>query len=163
MPVYSKVINNEAILKLVSRYNCHNILVIGCGGCMNESLAYDGGMCICKDGTEIPYATIVELDRIKKLLCDHHYTVEIKYYEGVKGFLCMENVDDCRYGLQGNNQPDIILVLSCLSGLYALREKLPKYNIMCITETKGGLSYYYKDEKGSRYIVKEKSKITPME
>ena len=164
MPVYSKVINDEAILDLLSKNNtCHSILILGCGGCMNESLAYDGDLCIYKDGTESPCATITELNRIRKLLGDHHYSVIIKHFDGVKGFLCMDNVDDNDYGMNLDIQPDIILVLSCLSGHYALKNRLPKSNIICITEIKGGLSYYFKDEEGTRFIVKEKSKITPME
>lgn len=175
MPIYSRVINDEKILKLVSINECHNILVIGCGGCMNESLAYDGDLCIYDGENESPFATITELNRIKQLLCGYNNSVDIKYFEGDKGFLCMNNVDESGDGFlcmnnvvestfesRKENRPDIILVLSCLSGYYALKERFPDYNLMCITEIKGGLSYYYKNEKGKRLIVKEKSKVTPV-
>ena len=155
------MISNESILELVSKDNCRNILIIGCGGCMNESLAYDGDLYLYKKGIEGPYATINELNRIKQFLCNHHYSVEVKWFKAPNDILCTSNIDACKNEMDWNVQPDIILMLSCFSGLLAWKARFPEHNIMCITEAKGGLSYYYKDEDFTGKIVKEKSMITP--
>lgn len=38
MPVYSEVLDDNTIINLVRDYK--NILLLGCGACMNESLAF---------------------------------------------------------------------------------------------------------------------------
>ena len=137
--------------------------IIGCGGCMNESLAYDGDLCIFKDGNSLPAATVHELNKLKEYLHKNNYSVETKYYDDINGFWCMRSIDCQDYDLSWNIQPDIILVLSCPSGQHALSEELSGYTVIGITETLGGLSYCYRDVAGDRFIIKEKSRVLPIQ
>lgn len=42
MAVYSEIISNDKILSLMPP-SAHSILIVACGGCVNESLAFKNG------------------------------------------------------------------------------------------------------------------------
>lgn len=56
MPVYSEVLDDNTIINLVRDYK--NILLLGCGACMNESLALknDTPIYINENNSSIPYS-----------------------------------------------------------------------------------------------------------
>jgi len=82
MPVYSEVFSDEEIINLIGdRY--HNILVVGCGSCMNESLAYlhDSSIFVKgNDKEDIPHSVIVEIQRITNSLKKKVITQTIWFY-----------------------------------------------------------------------------------
>jgi hypothetical protein len=161
MPIYSETLNDYQILRMIGRKH-KRILVIGCGACMNESLAFKYNIPLYVDNLETPSATIIELKRIKKMLIDNGYQVEIKYYNSINGFYCMTNVSVTEYPLDRSCSPDVILVLSCNSGCEGLRDKLPTAKIIRITELIGGVTYGYKDVDCQRIIVANESMVIPM-
>lgn len=161
MPIYSETLSNEQILRILGN-KYQRVLVIGCGACMNESLAFKHNMAIYKNNLEIPYATIAELQRIEKMLTDNGYQVEIKYYEDIDGFYCMTNISIDEYPLDWVISPDIILLLSCNSGCEGLRDRLPNTKIIRITELIGGVPYGHRDNNGQRIMVANESTIVPI-
>ena len=129
---------------------------------LKDDFEWTGG-CIFKDGNSLPAATVHELNKLKEYLHKNNYSVETKYYDDINGFWCMRSIDCQDYDLSWNIQPDIILVLSCPSGQHALSEELSGYTVIGITETLGGLSYCYRDVAGDRFIIKEKSRVLPIQ
>lgn len=69
MPIYSKSIQNKEILNILkNKYK--KILLIGCGACMNESLAYLYDLPLSVKGERdeyYPVPVIKELNRIEKM------------------------------------------------------------------------------------------------
>ena len=47
MPVYTELLSDDEIISIVPK-NYHNLLIIGCGACTNESIAYKYGYPIFK-------------------------------------------------------------------------------------------------------------------
>jgi len=161
MPIYSEILNDESILQIL-RDGYHQILIVGCGACMNESLAYKHNLPLYIDNSNMPYATIHELHRIKELLTKNGYQVEIKYYNNIDGFFCMTDIAADEYPLDWEQHPDIILMLSCNSGCEGLRDRLPDTKIVKITKLVGGVPYGHRVVAGKRIIVAEESTIIPL-
>lgn len=89
MPIYSEVIDDKSILQILQdKYN--KVLLIGCGACMNESLAYKYDMPITKDSSSVPFATACELARLAKLLSENGFIAETKFYNDIDGFFAWE-------------------------------------------------------------------------
>jgi hypothetical protein len=154
LPIYSETISNENIIRtLGDKY--HDVLIIGCGACMNEGLSYRYDVPIYNGSPSVPSATVAELGRIAEMLIANGYQVETKYYEDINGFYCMTDVSSDAYPLDWTGTPDIILMLSCASGCEGLRSRLPKARIVKITELIGGVSYGYIDKDDQRVICKE--------
>ena len=156
MPVYSETIENDKIVnKLKNKY--HNILIIGCGSCMNESLSYKYDTPIFEDTTtEFPYSTNKELERLTNILLDNGFNVECKIILPHSKLLCM------RDNQNGENdfflkKPDVILALSCPAGLFGIRTSIKNIPIIRITEQHGFLSYLYKEQNKQRWINKDLS------
>lgn len=60
MPVYSEVLNDDVLIQKVGKKH-KDILLLGCGACMNESLAYKNDSQIFVNdeyGNKIPYSNI---------------------------------------------------------------------------------------------------------
>lgn len=161
MPIYSETISDENILRIL-RNKYHRILLIGCGACMNESLAYKYDKPICKDFSDVPYATVSELDRIAKMLEASGYEVETKHYNDIDGFFCMTDIAIDMYPIDKFHSPDVIMILSCDAGCLALRDRLPEAKVIKIANQIGYISYGYIDMAGQRIIVKGESAILPL-
>ena len=161
MPIYSNTLSDESILRIL-RDKYHNILVIGCGACMNESLAYKYKLPIYNESPDIPYATVHELGRISELLSKNGYSVTTKYYNDINGFYCMADVSVDRYPIDWSEKPDIILLLSCNAGVDGLQDLLPSVNIVRITELIGGIPYGFNDKGNQRVMDEIETTILPI-
>lgn len=160
MPVYTEILSDDEIMRVVSE-KYKRVLIIGCGACTNESLAYKCGYPIFKikdDEKVYPYATFTELKRIQILLEERGYDVSIKYYEDIDGFFCMKDINRDDYVLEWTQMPDVILCLCCPCGIAGLRKVIDGIPLVGISRLKGVLSYSYRDIEGAREIVFEKSK-----
>lgn len=161
MPLYSEVINDESILNILQdKYQ--TVLLIGCGACMNESLAYKYDLPITINSTSIPFATVNELTRLADLLKKNGYYAKIKFYNDLNGFFCMENISVDNYPVENLDSSDIILILSCNAGYMALCDKIPYKKIIKITKPLGSIFYAYEDKDNQRKIVKSESQIIPL-
>ena len=171
MAVYSKIYEDEKILELSSNYK--NILLLGCGGCANESLAFTNhtpiyvvakeknvGSAIEKSEV-IPYSVKNECERIKQLLEEKDHHVLYSLIPLSQNTLCIRH-SGAKYCFNPNNQfvPDVILTVSCSAGAYGIYEdvnkSVPVYSIM---QSCGQLAYYYEDLSGERKIVYDKSDV----
>ena len=163
MPIYTEIMSDSQILHLIPT-QCHNIFLIGCGACTNESLAYRNDLPIYKEciGAPYPYATSIELSRIKKLLQKNGFFVECKYFDDISGFLCMNHLGQNDYSLEWNELPDIILCMCCSSGYAAIKKAIPTILVETVSQIKGVISYSYKDIGNTRIIVKEQSVVVPI-
>lgn len=163
MAIYSKTLCDEQILALIPEQS-HHVLIVACGGCVNESLAYDHETPIVVldvDGTEIPQASLIEAQRISKMLIYKGYETEIKLLNGDLPVLCI--FSDEREEILPPNRLDVILTLSCISGSIGLRT-LTNVPVFSITKQAGYLSYTYaKDKEGNKIMIKERSQITGLD
>jgi len=160
MPVYSETISDERILRILGN-KYRRVLLVGCGACMNESLAYKNDLPIYKGSPDFPYATAAEVSRIEKLLKTNGYEVEKKTYDDIDGFYCMTDISSAKYPVDWTITPDIILILSCGAGLLAIRDKLPEMQVMKIAKQRGYLSYGFNDTNDQRTISKSDSAVIP--
>lgn len=174
MAVYSKIIDDHSIIKAINNHE-KNILIIGCGGCINESLAYTNERPIFKapEGKMLteepyPYAVHVELIRLKALLeqegfnakCFESY--ELRDEGCDEGFLCIRK-SGISFDLIGKFKEfkiDKILTVCCGAGTYGIKDdygkNIPVYQI---TKPFGMIAYSYKDVDNARYIDYEHSKL----
>jgi hypothetical protein len=161
MAVYSKTLSDDEILALIPMASKKRILIVTCGGCVNESLAYDNDIPIfvCdKNGNNIPHASYVEAVRIADLLKRNGYEASIKLQDGELPVICIFSAEENGI-LKVETTPDIILTLSCLSGAILLRT-LTQIPVYAITKQVGYLAYTYTtDKNGNRVIIKERSQI----
>ncbi len=154
MAIYSETMNDENILSLIPN-GAKNILIVACGGCVNESLAYDYDIPILSDSK--PYASNVEATRISNLLTHNGFSTEIKLLDGDLPVLCIYSSENLRAFLETSFDFDNILALSCKSGALGLRGITDK-PVESITKQIGYLAYTYKDDDGKRNMIKELSK-----
>ncbi len=171
MAVYSKIYEDKKILELSSNYK--NILLLGCGGCANKSLAFTNHTPIYVATKEenvesaiekseiIPYSVKNECERIKQLLEARGHQVLYSLIPLSQNTLCIRH-SGAKYNFNPNNQfvPDVILTVSCSAGAYGIYEdvnkRVPVYSIM---QPCGQLAYYYEDLPGERKIVYDKSDV----
>lgn len=174
MAVYSRLMDDTTIINLVSgKYT--NILLIGCGGCINESLAYTNHQPIFRaphgkslEEEAIPIATRAELSRIRDLLETNGHSVrvfeshELKKYETIDGFLCIRNSVK-QFDLMGffsDFSIDVILTICCGAGTFGVVEDYGNdIPVLQITKPFGMLSYSFIDEEDVRYIDYKNTKI----
>lgn len=161
MPVYSKTIEDAQILQLVQgKYS--RIFLIGCGACMNESLALQNDLPITESLEEskiAPCATAYELRRIANILTDHGYQVEIQYFNDIDGFLCTSEIGHQSHKICWTKNPDVILALCCSAGFHAIKEQFSDIDVIKITRQIGLIMYSFSDQTGKRIIDAEQSKI----
>lgn len=171
MAVYSVIFQNEKILELSSGYK--NVLLLGCGGCANESLAYlnhmplyvaskgkDLGVAI-ETADAIPYSVKNECERVKKLLETNGHFVVYFLIPLSQNTLCIRHGGE-KFNFNPDSQfvPDVILTISCSAGAFGIYEdvgrSIPVYSIM---QSCGQLAYYYEDLSNERKIIYEKSAV----
>lgn len=173
MAVYSVILEDEKILEICSNYK--NILLLGCGGCANESLAFSNHTPIYtiknQDDKEkenvidelkaIPYSVKIECERIKELLKVNGHFVKSILVPLSQNTLCIRH-DGVKFNINPNCEflPDVILTISCSAGAFGVSkdvgEAIPVYSIM---QSCGQLAYYYEDSGTERKIIYEESKI----
>jgi hypothetical protein len=162
MAVFSEIKADSIILgKLGDRYK--KILLVGCGGCTNESLAYTNHLPIFDEfeGQRISAATKYETDRIKELLENNGYKVEITLIPLSQNALCIRH-DGEKFQMNPNSkfEPDVILAMRCLAGAFGIHSDIEgKIQVMPIMEQKGQLAYYYEEKDKKTIIVYEKSAV----
>lgn len=154
MPVYSKVIEDKQIIELV-KDKYQNILILGCGACMNESLAYTNDTPIHYNSK--PYSIIQELKRLSAMLNQEGYKVKYDVIPEGSNTLCMRKIGANSFTLA--QKPDVILMLSCPSGIFGLKSILIDTSIISISKPFGFLTYAYKDDGDKKVIIKDKSKV----
>jgi len=177
MAVYSKVMSDATIINLIPCKS--NILIVGCGGCINESLAYTNRHPIFTapegktlDNAAIPIATRYELNRIKGLLEVHGHTVrvfesyELKKDNGNDGFLCIRKSGKAfdLFGSFSDFPIDVLLTLSCGAGTFGINEDYgEEIPVLQITKPSGMLSYSFIDRENVRHIDYNHSEVIKYE
>lgn len=161
MAVYSEVLDNQKILTMLkNRYK--RVLIIGCGGCMNESLAFKNHLPIFKMDDSlnfIPFAVTQEMIRISIFLKLHEFEVNSFLINEGMPVLCIYSDQNDVFFFEDRNKPDVIVALCCAAGLVGLNAKFrSKIPVLHITKQLGQIAYSYKDLNGERIIVYNKSK-----
>ncbi|GHV93296.1 hypothetical protein AGMMS50268_37990 [Spirochaetia bacterium] len=160
MAVYSEVLTNEEILSSIPK-TCKNILIVACGGCMNESLAYKNNVPIFKqdeNNSMIPFASKVEADRISTFLLHNGFDVRIKMIADGMPVLCIYSAKNEIAFFERSFRPDVILALSCKAGMFGLENNFD-IPILPLTKQLGFIAYAFDDIGGERIIVNEQSKV----
>lgn len=153
MPNYSTVFSDPKILQITKFQSVKHILVLGCDGCMNESLAYTNHKPLLLHGEkEISAAIEEECQRIVDLLEEHGYSAEMKVLTNSDNALCLRNSALRKFNLSEFRKPDIIFALCCPAGYWGLKQSLPDECIIRITKFKGTISYSYIDD-GKKKIM----------
>lgn len=171
MAVYSIIFDNEKILEISSNYK--NILLLGCGGCANESLAFFNHTPIYTIENEgnlenaieelkaIPYSVKRECERIKELLELNGHSVISILVPLSQNTLCIRH-NGAKFNINPNIEfvPDAILTISCSAGAFGVYEDVEKtIPVHSIMQSCGQLAYYYEDSNSERKIIYEKSEI----
>ena len=154
MPLYSKTIPDAEIKqRIVGKY--HNILIISCAGCMNESLAFDNSLPIFSlvNGEIASFPAIeAECRRIAALLAHEGIHVEYQVIPTGTNSRCIINLDEPLYVLDNNQSFEAVLVLSCPSGFQDLYKRfaVPVY---IISEQIGMINYTFTEINQCREII----------
>jgi hypothetical protein len=161
MPVYSEVLSDQEILKTVR--NCYqNVLVIGCGSCMNESLSYLHDLPIfTKDnnGNNVPFSVLSEKKRIVDMLNNEGFHANYQALLPHSNTLCQIDNDKEIYQLSVNSDTEIVLAVCCPAGIIGLKTGV-EIPIIRITKQKGFLAYRHTDDSdGVRRMIQEHSKV----
>ena len=162
MPVYSEVLEDQEILNFV-RGKYTNVLVVGCGSCMNESLSYlhNTPIFIKEGNDDIPYSVHNEAERLTTMFNAEGINSTYIIIPKGKNARCMINLDEDIYQLSMDSHPDVILAMCCPSGVHGLVSSSNGVKIIKITKQCGFLAYSYRiNNEGTHYIVKEKSSIS---
>jgi hypothetical protein len=154
MPVYSKTIEDKKIINLV-KDKYQNVLILGCGACMNESLAYTNDTPIYDNSK--PYSIERELQRVANILSQFCLKVKWNVIPEGSNTLCMRKIDSSSFVLE--EQPDVILILCCPSGQFGLKSNVTNVPIIGISKPFGFLSYAYIEDGTKKVMVKDKSKV----
>ncbi len=162
MPIYSESIQNDEILNILgNKYK--KVLLVGCGACMNESLAYLSDLPLSVKGERneyYPVPIIKELKRIAKMLGERGYEVDYQYIPEGSNSLCMIDSTKEIYNVSLESKPEIVLVLSCPAGREGIKTTIKEIPVIQITRQKGFLFYKYETNfDGSRNIIKKESKV----
>jgi len=154
MAVFSDIISDQKILVSIPDES-KKILVFVCGGCVNESLAYIKDTPILKN--DQPFASKMEAERISNLLTQKGYDVRIEVLDGAMPVLC---IFDDLFPLANDDQfvPDVILALSCHSGVAGL-EMLQSKPVIPLTKQIGYIAYTYEDIGNERIMIKSKTVV----
>lgn len=148
MAVYSEIYKNEEILNILdNKYD--RVLLIGCGACMNESLAhlYDLPLSIRGDRDDIlPIPIINELKRIAVMLEENGYRTEWKYIPEGSNSLCIIDTTKELYHISFGSEPEVVLLLSCPAGREGIKKTFEEIPVINITRQKGVLFYEKKDD-----------------
>ena len=158
MAVYSETISNDKLLSRIPE-SAKSILIIGCGGCLNESLAYRNDYPVFEitENGRIPYATKMELERISAFLRSKGYKTETKLIAQSKELLLCIVSEDYECEMKKREiEPDVVLALCCNGGQLGLGLSF-HVPVISVTRMVGCLGYVYKETATKQTIIKEKS------
>ena len=165
MAVFSIIFPVEKILSLIQR-KYRMVLVVGCGGCNNESLAYVNNWEICDHvDASIGRATARELDGITSVLTENCFEVKSTAVPlgGVNAVCIRHDGNQFNYNPHPNVKPDVILALCCAAGTFGMRDDLraagDKIHIFQITSNAEQLAYYYFVKDNKRWIDYSRSRV----
>jgi hypothetical protein len=162
MPIYSEVLHDDEILRIVS--DKHNyVLLLGCGGCMNESLAFyhRQPLTILDDnGLPIPYAVKEELERISSMLNRNGIKTEYRFIPEGTNSRCMIDCTKGVFNAANDIHPSMIMAVCCPAGVRGLRLTYDNIPIIKVTKQRGFLFYVYMTKNdGTREIVIDESEV----
>lgn len=156
MPIFSKVVSDNRICDMIDR-GYKKVLLLACGGCMNESLAFANSLPLRLNEERAMFPPIeAECLRITNMLCGDGFTVDAIILPSGSNARCIRNLNEEQFALPDGLSPDIILVLSCPSGFRGLSTLIKDIPIYNITEQVGMLYYKYEDDGKERKIVSGK-------
>lgn len=158
MPIYSRVISNAKIQEIV-HHKFKKVLLLACGGCMNESLAYDYHLPIAihDQGQDIYPAIQYECNRIISMFRYLGIVSDFRVLPSGSNSRCMINLNAPLYSpsvdLFEKKQYDAVLVLSCPAGFIGISQQYIGIPIFIITDQKGMLRYTYDDNSRTVNIM----------
>lgn len=161
MPLYSRTFSDAEIVDLV-RNKYQSVLLAACGGCMNESLAFDHYLPITAYTHENKRHPAIEAEcvRISRVLNDIGVSVDTLIFPAGSNSRCIINLCAPQHpilpsDLQGAIY-DAILMLSCPSGFTWISRQAYDIPVFNITRQKGMLSYTTNNDNGNINIVNGK-------
>lgn len=160
MPIYSKTISDEEIMRLI-KPDYKMVLILACAGCMNESISFDTGLPIIKtecDHKSFP-ALESECSRISDYLSKHGIATNIRILPSGSNSGCIVNLDEPHYPIPADSTYDAVLVLSCPAGFFDISKIIDSLPIFIISRQIGMLNYRYFDD-GCRRVITH-GKISP--
>lgn len=123
LPIYSRTISDSELLNTIPE-GSERILIVACGGCMNESLAYDHHTPITQkleDGNLVAYSVRAEAERVANILNCNGFTTKIVMPSHNMLVLCISGEENYIELFKLDYKPDCVLVLSCDAGVMAVR------------------------------------------
>ena len=156
MPQYSQILSDEIILNMVKPYY-KKVLLLGCGGCMNESLAFLHSCPLVVHGKKDTFPALEsELNRLVELLNNNGLSAKTLILPPESNLNCIRNIHGERFSLPKALPIDVILVLSCPAGQGGLLRTLKNIPMINITKLTGELYYKFLDDGKKRIIVNGK-------
>lgn len=160
MPQYSEILSDENILNMVKPYY-KKVLLLGCGGCMNESLAFLHSSPLVAHGSKDTFPALeFELNRLSKLLESNGLSTKTLIIPPGSNLNCIRNIHGTKFTLPKDFNIDVILVLSCPAGQGGISKTLKNIPLINITKLSGQLYYKFLDDGKKRIIVN--GKIWPL-
>ena len=153
MSNFSSVISDSQILEIVKTKEARRVLILGCNGCMNESLALTRKKPLMNYKKEVPYEPIFsECDRICNLLDKNGITSSFEVLGRENNALCIRDNNQDDYSLSEENLPDLVMIMSCPAGIWSMKECLSGVAVVGSTEYKGVFSFSYIDDTEKKEI-----------
>jgi len=150
MPKYSELLPDNEIVSMLGPQD-KNVVLLACGGCINESLAFKYSMPIISYGDKETYPAIEsECKRLTRLLTDNGVLVTTFYLP--PGTKCIRDLDDKPFLIPEDVKPDIILVLSCPDGIWGLSRNIKGVPLIRISKWVEIMFYRYRDDGKLREI-----------
>ena len=163
MGVYSVMLPDSKIMKGVA--SCKSVVIVGCGACASDSLAYDNDYPLCKlevdsetgQAREIPVPVAEEMKRIKQLLESQGISVSTEVYFG----LCLLSYDkegEMAELLKRCSGADAVITLSCPGGTLGLKRGLKgDAKIVPAMKTVGVFQIRRVLDESKQFVVMDKS------
>lgn len=158
MPLYSKIFSDTEIVDL-ARNKYKRVLLAACGGCMNESLAFDHHLPITAytNGNKSHPAIQAECTRIAHMLNDIGIKTDILVFPAGSNSRCINNLNAPQYSILTNDSQgvfyDAILMLSCPAGFAWISRQIHDIPVFNITRQKCMLTYKTKNDNGKICIT----------
>ncbi len=171
MAVYSVLLNTQDIIKQVIKHNPKRTLIIACGGCANESLAYDrhepifsceSGQTIqdaLKSGMAVPYATKMVTEQLEEIIKTNGYEVDICTVPIGESTLCIQDINSQIINKNITQGVELVLALCCPAGIMGIKRAICDIPVVPLMISKGQLFYIYKDKENNRQIVYDQSRV----
>lgn len=150
MTIYSRMLNEQEITDSLS-YDSKRILIVACGSCMNESLAFENELPIIiytDEGKSVSIASFYTAQKLAAKLENLGYETKI-IVDGV--CIIRDNNKTLLLDSIKSFKPDTILSISCKAGLLGIK-KLTNIKSLLVTKHAGYLSIIYKENGYMRYI-----------